>query len=169
MNNLILQEFKKEMPEIFEKVKRDVKKVYGRQRAGLSLGLAEMGMFAGGFVGGYHEYPGTDIVMNKTALRKIMEQQPQNIVWAYTYHILLHEYVHSLGILDEQQCRAITLRITEEVFKELHHPAVVIAKKGIGVYFKGLGLLYAPPEFRADGISIEYIKGFDKESFSFYS
>jgi hypothetical protein len=157
------------MPEIFEKVKKDVKRTVGRHRAGISLGLVEMGMFQGGFVGGMHFPPGTDIVMNKTPLKVILEEQPYEIVWAYTYHILLHEYVHSLGVWDEYQCREITRRITEEVFKEADHPALILAKKGIGTYFPNLNLIYRPPEKRPDGISIEYITGFDKNSYEYYS
>ena len=162
--------FKQEqMPEIFEKVKKDVKRTVGRHRAGISLGLVEMGMFQGKFVGGMHFPPGTDIVMNKTPLKVILEEQPYEIVWAYTYHILLHEYVHSLGVWDEYQCREITRRITEEVFKEADHPAIILAKKGIGTYFPNLNLIYRPPEKRPDGLSIEYITGFDKNSYEYYS
>ena len=157
------------MPEIFEKVKNDVKRTVGRHRAGISLGLVEMGMFQGGFVGGMHFPPGTDIVMNKTPLKVILDEQPYEIVWAYTYHILLHEYIHSLGVWDEYQCREITRRITEEVFKEADHPAIILAKKGIGTYFPNLNLIYRPPERRPDGISIEYITGFDKNSYDYYS
>ncbi|GAH52249.1 unnamed protein product, partial [marine sediment metagenome] len=127
-----LSELKKEMPEIFESVKKDVRKILGRHRAGLSLGLVEMGMFRGGFIGGMHFHPGTEIVMNKSPLKIILDSQPYEIVWAYTYHILLHEYIHSLGIIDEWQCRAITLNISEEIFKEADHPAIILAKNGIG-------------------------------------
>lgn len=165
-----VEELKKEMPIIFEKVKEDVKQILGRRRAGLSLGLAELGMYRGGFIGGMHFPPGTDIVMNKTPLKIILEEQPYEIVWAYTYHILLHEYIHSLGIWDESMCRSITLRITEKIFKETDHPAIILAKNGIGTYFPNLSLIYAPPEYhRPDGISIEYVNGFDRESYSYYS
>ncbi len=164
-----LQGLKKEMPAIFEMVRGDVKKVYGRHRAGLSLGLVSMGMYKGAFIGGMHFPPGTDIVMNKTPLKIIIEQHPYEIVWAYTYHILLHEYIHSLGIWDEQMCRTITLKISEEIFKEADHPAIILAQKGIGTYFPNLRLIYAPPELSPDGLSIEYISGFDKESYSYYS
>ncbi|MFX0156287.1 MAG: hypothetical protein ACFE9Q_17325, partial [Candidatus Hodarchaeota archaeon] len=92
-----LQDLKEQIPRIFKQVKNDVKEVYGRHRAGLSLGLVEMGMYRGGFIGGMHFPPGTDIVMNKTPLKIILKEQPYEIVWAYTYHILLHEYIHSLG------------------------------------------------------------------------
>lgn len=164
-----LKELKKEMPVIFTRVKKDVRKVYRRHRAGLSLGLVEMGMYRGGFIGGMHFNPGTDIVMNKTPLKIILKEQPYNIVWAYTYHILLHEYIHSLGVLDEQQCRTITLRISEKIFKETDHPAIILAKNGIGTYFPNLRLIYAPPDLSPEGIPIEYIYNFDQESYDYYS
>ena len=157
------------MPDIFEKIKEDVRRTTGLHRAGIRLGLVEMGMFQGGFVGGMHFPPGTDIVMNKTPLKVILEQQPYEIVWAYTYHILLHEYIHSLGEWGEYQCRLMTRRITQEVFKEADHPAIILAKNGIGTYFPNLNLIYRPPEKRPDGIPIEYITGFDKNSYDHYS
>ncbi len=126
-------------------------------------------MFQGGFIGGMHFPPGTDIVMNQTPLRIIIEEQPYEVIWAYTYHILLHEYLHSLGVWDERQCREITLRISEEIFKEDDHPAIILAKKGIGAYFPNLQIIYKLPERRPDGIHVEYIIGFDKESLSYYS
>ncbi|MEJ2249994.1 MAG: hypothetical protein P8Y70_04445 [Candidatus Lokiarchaeota archaeon] len=164
-----IEDLKKQIPDIFEKVKKDVKTVFGRQRAGLTLGLADMGMFQGGFIGGMHFHPGTDIVMNKTPLKMILEKQPSEVVWGYVYHILLHEYIHSLGILDEKQCRMLTLEVTEKIFNENDHPAMIFAKKGIGAYFPDLRLMYIPPERRPDGIKIEYLKEFDRNSFSYYS
>ncbi|MFX1418599.1 MAG: hypothetical protein ACFE9N_06735 [Promethearchaeota archaeon] len=164
-----LQELKKEIPEIFKQVKTDVRQVYGRHRAGLSLGLVEMGMYRGGFIGGMHFSPGTDIVMNKTPLEVILKEQSYEIVWAYTYHILLHEYIHSLGILNEHQCRNITLRISEKIFEETSHPAIILAKNGIGTFFPNLPLIYAPPDLNPDGIKIEYIINFDHESYDYIS
>ncbi len=164
-----LNDLKKLMPEIFEKVKKDVRKVYKRHRAGLSLGLIDMGMFQQGFIGGMHFHPGTEIVMNKTPLKLILETQPPEIVWAYTYHILLHEYIHSLGIINERQCKEITLRITKEIFGETGHPAITLAKKGIGAYLPDLKMIYIPPEQKPDGMAIEYIYGFDRESQTYFS
>jgi len=164
-----LHDLKKLMPEIFEKVKNDVRKVYRRHRAGLSLGLVEMGMFQQGFIGGMHFHPGTEIVMNKTPLKLILETQPPEIVWAYTYHILLHEYIHSLGVINELQCREVTLKITEDIFKEPDHPAVILAKNGIATFLPSLKIRYLPPDRKPNGIKIEYITGFDKESYEYYS
>ena len=164
-----LSELKKEMPDIFESVKKDVRKILGRHRAGLSLGLVEMGMFRGGFIGGMHFHPGTEIVMNKSPLKIILDSQPYEIVWAYTYHILLHEYIHSLGVIDERQCRAITLSISEEIFREADHPVIILAKNGIGTFIPNLRIVYVPPEQQLDGMPIEYVYGFDRESQSYFS
>jgi len=152
-----LEELKKEIPEIFAKVKKDVMRVIGKQKAGLRLGLVEMGMNRDGFVGGMHFHPGTEIIINKTPLKVILKSQPYEIVWAYTYHILLGLYIHSLGILNEQQRREMTLKITEKVFKEENHPAVILASNGIGSFIPNLKVLYLPPEPKPDGIPIEYI------------
>ncbi len=164
-----LRELKKIMPDIFERVKRDVRKVTGRHRAGLSLGLVEMGMYRGSFIGGMHFHPGTMILMNKTPLNIILNRQPYKVAWAYVYHILLHEYIHSLGALDEQKCRAITLMISEEIFENEDDPAVIFAKNGIGSYFPNLNLIYAPPDLNPHGFSIEYVSEFDRESQSYFS
>ena len=173
-----LTELKSEIPKIFYKVKRDVEKVFsndetftgrGVRRAGLSLGLADMGMFQGVFIGGMHFHPGNDIVMNKSPLRKIVKSQPYEIVWAYTYHILLSLYLKSLGVIDERQCKLYTLKVSKEIFKEPDHPAIIMAKNGIGHFFPDLNITYVPPDQRPDGMSIEYIIGFDDDNQSYYS
>lgn len=167
--NMNLQEIRKQMPDIFEKVKRDVCKETGRHRAGLSLGLVEMGIFQGGFIGGMFFSGGTMILMNVTPLRTIIEQQSDEIVWAYVYHILLHEYLHSLGFLNEHQCQEITLQISKNIFHDLEHPAVVLASKGLGAYFPDLPLIYAPADYNPDFGRIERVRDFDRESFRYFS
>ncbi len=164
-----LKELKQKMPEIFENVREDVRRILGRHRAGLSLGLLDMGMSARGFIGGMHFSPGTDIVMNTSPLEKLLETQPDEIIWAYTYHILLHEYIHSLGALDEWQCKTITHNISEEVFKNKNHPALILAKNGIGAFLPNWQLEYRPPGPKPKGKFIEYVVGFDKEGHSYYS
>ena len=140
-----LEVLKQKMPGIFESVREDVRRILGRHRAGLSLGLIEMGMSPRGFIGGMHFYPGTEIVMNTSPLKEILATQEDEVIWAYTYHILLHEYIHSLGVLDEWKCKTITLNITEKVFKNKNHPALILAKIGIGAYFPNWQLQYRPP------------------------
>ncbi|MBN1217132.1 MAG: hypothetical protein JXA99_17055 [Candidatus Lokiarchaeota archaeon] len=164
-----LKDFKKELPKIFENVKKDVEKIYGKHRAGLSLGLAEMGISRDDFIGGMHFYPGTDIIMNKTPLRLILKEQSHKISWAYAYHILLHEYIHSLGIIDEYQCRMLTKHITKKIFKEENHPAIILSEKGIGAYIPNFNLIYNSIGLNRNDLNIEYIYGFDENSYTYYS
>jgi hypothetical protein len=181
---LNLKELKVKMPEIFETVKKDVRKVLGRHRAGLRLGLAELGMSGGGFIGGMHYHPGTDIIMNKSPLKIILEDDTDEITLAYTYHILLHEYIHSLrffhdvdtygkkveiNLLNEKNCRLATKKVSKEIFKRADHPAIILAEKGIGYFISNLKIAYIPPEMRPDGIPIEYIYEFDRESQTYFS
>ncbi|MFX1238291.1 MAG: hypothetical protein ACFE8P_11300 [Promethearchaeota archaeon] len=159
---------KRKLPDIFEKVKSDVKKVLKRHRARLNLGLVKIGKPTDGFIGGLHMSPGNDIYMNETALEHIIEGQPKDIVRAYAYHILLYEYIHSLGILEEKKCREITLHISKQVFKK-GDPALILAENGIGINFPNLKMIYAPPELNPYGLSEEYIKDFDRESQTYFS
>ncbi|MHA1264694.1 MAG: hypothetical protein ACTSRS_05585 [Candidatus Helarchaeota archaeon] len=164
-----MHELKKQMPDLFEKVKRDVEKEIGRHRAGLSLGLVSMGMIHGNFIGGMFFSGGTMILMNTDPLYVLIEEQSDEIVLAYVYHILLHEYIHSLGFLNERQCRQIVLEITKNAFQNnLTHPAVILARKGIGAYFPKLHLIYAPPNLDPQaGWQIDRVKDFDRESFRY--
>jgi len=165
-----LDDLKQKMPEIFEKVKNDVRKITGRHRAGLSLRLAEMGRFRGGFIGGMHFYPGTEIIMNLSPLKVMFKKNKEyEIIWAYTYHILLHEYIHSLGIIDENACQTNTRYISEQIFKNKNHWALKIAKYGIGVAFPELNIKIDDHAWHLEGTPIEYVDGFDRESQSYYS
>jgi len=164
-----LSEWKMEVHIVFKKVKDDVQQVLDRHRKGLTLRLVDMGMYQGGFIGGMHFAPGTNIVMNKSPLRLILEAQTDEIVWAYTYHILLNLYLKSLGFFDEHICREATLKVSREIFKEPDHPAIIMAKNGIEAFFPNLKLTSIPPDRRTDGMSIEYITGFDEEDQDYYS
>ncbi len=163
-----LEELREKLPEIFEQVKKDVWKVIKRRRAGLSLGLAELGLFRGGFIGGMYFAGGTMIIMNTTPLRLILENYSDEIVLAYTYHILLHEYIHSLGHLDESHTRILTIQITREVFKDPKHPARIIAEEGLTAFFPKLPLIYAPADYQPTNIRIDIVKEFDKGSKTYY-
>ena len=164
-----LSEFKKEIPIIFEKVKNDVKGVLGRHRSGLALGLVDMGIRQGSFIGGMYSHPGTDIVMNKSPLRIMLESQPYEISWAYTYHILLSLYLKSLGAIDEHQCKVLSLKVSKEIFKETDHPAIILAEEGIGAFIPNLKISCLPPDRRPDGMPIEYFTSLDKENQSYIS
>jgi hypothetical protein len=105
--------------EIFEVVKKAVKKTEGRSRAGLMLGLQELGSTAGGFIGAYYPVSSNIIVINKTPIRRIIETNP-DLLKPYGFHVLLHEYIHSLGFLDEHVTEKKTFDITRNYFGDKH-------------------------------------------------
>ncbi|MBY9015466.1 MAG: hypothetical protein KGD68_07220, partial [Candidatus Lokiarchaeota archaeon] len=72
-------------------------------------------------------------------------------------------------VIDEQQCRTITLNISEEIFKDKNHPVLILARNGIGVFIPDLKIVFVPPERRPDGMPIEYVSDFDRESQSYFS
>ncbi|NHI91333.1 MAG: hypothetical protein EAX96_02445 [Candidatus Lokiarchaeota archaeon] len=167
---MILEELKLKIPDLFEKVKRDVDKAIGRHRAGLSLGFVEMGVSNLGFIGGMFFSGGTIILMNSTVLKVLIntETLSDDIIIYYVYHILLHEYIHSLGFLNEKKCREVTNFVTKEVYEDQNHPARLLAERGIGYYFPKL--IYAPGNYRlSSNIKIERIKNFDKSSQTYFA
>lgn len=165
-----LVDLKKQMPDIFEKVKQDVETVLRQHRAGLTLGLVEMGVSPGGFIGGMFFSGGTMIIMNVTALRLLVmeKHESEEILINYVYHILLHEYIHSLGVLNERKCRQLTFYVTQEIFKDEKHPASIMASRGISAYFPEI--IYAPINYQPNApLRIEMVRDFDKSSTMYYS
>ena len=69
-------EIKKDLINSFEKVKSIVKKEEGFSRAGLMLGLQELGTNINGFIGAYYPVASNIIIMNKTPIRRLLETKP---------------------------------------------------------------------------------------------
>ncbi|MBR9702219.1 hypothetical protein GOV13_04840, partial [Candidatus Pacearchaeota archaeon] len=104
---------------IFELVKEAAWKAKGIGRAGLSLGLIELGASEHAWVGGFHQLGSNLIVMNKAPIRSIGLKSPE-LFKPYMFHVLLHEYIHSLGYADEGLTRRTVHEITAEIFGQDH-------------------------------------------------
>jgi hypothetical protein len=103
--------------DIFALVKRSVKHVLGMRRVGLILYLSDLPMR----VGAYHGVGTNAIVMNRTLLELVEKASgSRREVNSFVFSILLHEYLHSLGVLNEQRVKKLTWRVTREVFGEGH-------------------------------------------------
>ncbi len=105
--------------EIFSIARRCVYDVLGKRRAGLMLGLSPLGIYPDGFVGAYHQMGTNIIVLNDTLIRKISRTKPEMLNY-YIFHLLMHEYLHSLGVTDEWTTRLLTYDITRKVFGDGH-------------------------------------------------
>jgi predicted Zn-dependent protease with MMP-like domain len=151
---------KKDLINIFESVKEAVRKTEGRSRAGLMLGLQEMGSSMQGFVGAYYPVDSNIIVLNKTILRRISETNPE-LFKPYSFHVLLHEYIHSLGMIDERMTRQKTYEICKKQFGEdnlITELSKDITKFYTNLIYPGYGW---KPEIET---GIELVKGFDRSN-----
>jgi hypothetical protein len=145
--------------EVFEMVKKAVDQVLGIHRAGLTLVLGDIP----NHVGAYHEMGSNAIVMNRNLMK---------IVWratrsrsrrnAYTFMILLHEYLHTLGFADDGQVRDLSRRITD-AYVGKGHLAGEMAVQPLDRFFPEINR-YAM--FRDNG-SFETIRKFDSSSTSY--
>lgn len=159
--NCIEDNVKQDLIEIFETVKEAVRKNEGRSRAGLMLGLQELGASLDGFVGAYYPISSNIIVVNKTPLRRII-QTNKKLLKPYIFHVLLHEYIHTLGFLDEYTTQKKTYEISRKQFGEKH----IITQLSTNIKKFLPDIVYplhgwsAPEDFQ----KIELIQGFDKSS-----
>ncbi len=128
--------------DVFELVKKSAERSLGRRRAGLMLYLAKLPMQ----IGAYHTMGTNGIVMNRTILDMVTHgARSLREINSYVYSILLHEYLHALGYVDERDVRRLVYDISLEIFGP-EHPATQIASKGPGAMFPAIALYDAPTE-----------------------
>ena len=112
--------------DVFDIVKKSVKEQLNQERAGLMLVLADLPIQ----LGAYHGMGTNQIVMNHALLdRVIASGHPRNYINSFVYSILLHEYLHSLGVADESEVRRLVYDVSLKTFGP-DHPASTIASKG---------------------------------------
>lgn len=112
--------------DVFEIVKKSVKEHLNRERAGLMLVLADLPLQLGAF----HGLGTNQIVMNRALLdRVIASGHPRSHINSFVYSILLHEYLHSLGVVDEGEVRRLVFNVSLKTFGP-DHPTSTIASKG---------------------------------------
>jgi hypothetical protein len=111
--------------EIFSVVKRAVREVLGVRRAGLELLLVDLP----GEIGAMHQVGSNAIIMNRRHLQAIMRSSRSRLeVNSYIFLLLLHEYLHSLGVLDEGEVTALSMKVIREALGE-DHPAYKMAPR----------------------------------------
>ena len=103
--------------EVWEIVKDTVKNSLGKYRVGMMLFLDDLSLN----LGAYHPVGTNNIVLNKT-LVKIVEATVKSKleVNAFIYSLLVHEYVHALGYLSEDEARRLVHQISRCSFGERH-------------------------------------------------
>ncbi|HXV45143.1 MAG TPA: hypothetical protein VD736_00540 [Nitrososphaera sp.] len=115
----------KDFNEAFELVKSAVLQKFRMHRAGLSLILQVMPSQ----LGAYHMLGSNTIVMNSyllAAVRKIAGSTEEYN--SYKFMVLAHEYLHSLGIVDENTVRQMTFDLCRWMLGD-DHTATRMAKE----------------------------------------
>lgn len=104
--------------KIFSIVKKNVMKHLGKERAGLGLALADLPST----LGAYWQVGGNYIVMNENLVNAMMRISKSITEFnSYVYVILTHEYLHSLGYIDETEARNVTADVVKASFGLEHH------------------------------------------------
>lgn len=151
----------KNFADIFELVKRAVKVVLGRERAGLMLYLGNLPLR----VGAFHQIGSNGIVMNKRLLNLMFKSsKSMTEVNSYVFSVLLHEYLHSLGYVDEAQVRRLVYEVCRDVFGE-DHPVTEMALNGP---FPKVPPSELQPQSYED-LELELIKDFERSNQSYIS
>jgi len=145
--------------EVFELVKRVVDEELGEHRAGLSLVLANMPST----IGAYHPVGANIIVANKSLIKGLqaITKNPKEIN-AFVFMILLHEYLHSLGYLDETEVRRVSERVSSSALGP-NHPTVKLASANWLELYPQLQSLSQQPFSR----DFEVVQKFDSSSTSY--
>ena len=144
--------------DIFDLVKAVVKNYLNADQAGLLLGLSDLGSYGHNYLGAFYSFDANTIVINKRPLNKIKQTKP-SLYNPYIFHVLLHEYIHSLGVIEENQVRQLAYEITQKYFGK-NHIATKIAFN-LEKFIPNLTFgNFEPPE----DMSIEFISGIDRDN-----
>lgn len=153
-----------DLADIFEIVKLAVRRTTGRERSGLMLGLANLGGNPQGFVGAFYPVATNIIVMNSLPLKRIRETDPA-LYKPYVFHILLHEYLHTLGVIDESVTRQKAFEISLKLFGK-GHPVTQFAADLSRFVPKLVYPVYGWQP--SEDFRLELVEGFDRSSTSSY-
>ena len=148
----------KDFNEAFELVKSAVDAKFKMHRAGLSLVLQVLPTQ----LGAYHILGSNMIIMNKRILDIIKSKKSLLEYNAYLFVVLCHEYLHSFGIIDENQVRKMTYDLCEYLLGE-NHPSTLMARHQPWKVFPELQLYQS----NKIGNSFEIVKNFDKTTQSY--
>lgn len=153
----------RDLPDIFEIVKKAVYLSKKGHRSGIMLGLADLGAGKHQWIGGYHVITSNGIIMNSRPIEHIKEFNSE-LLKPYEFVILTHEYIHTLGIIDESKCREMTYDVSLELFG-YDHLVTKMAKNMAQFlpYIQTAEYGWMPPQ----DPNIYYVRGFDRSSASY--
>jgi len=143
---------------VFGLVKDAVEDTMGERRPGLMLALQQLPEN----IGALHPVGTSFIVMNKDMLKKVRAFYGQETFNSCVFYVLLHEYLHTLGYLNEADVYRLSYLICRRVLGE-RHASTMIARHGIGSVMPEIGIQVQHPS----DDWLEIVDGFDSENMSY--
>jgi predicted Zn-dependent protease with MMP-like domain len=159
----------KDFNDAFELVKMAVNEKFKMHRAGLSLVLQGLPTN----LGAYHVLGSNMIIINRRILDIIRKRKSHEEYNSYLFMVLVHEYLHSFGIVEELQVRSMTYNLCKSLLGE-NHLACIMARYQPWAVFPELNLYQSSNNHdnstnTNDGFerSFEIVKNFDKTTQSY--
>lgn len=147
--------------EIWEVVKETTKYSLGKQRVGMMLFLDDLPLN----IGAYHPLGTNNLVLNR-ALVQVVEAATNShkLVNCFVYVLLLHEYLHALGYVAEEDVRPTVYEVAKKSFGE-DSLVARLAEKGPWALLRGvpLNVIQAPKRV------MEIVKDFERSNQGYIS
>lgn len=114
-------------------------------------------------VGGLYPSATNIIVMNRAPMAFLAKDQER--YRAYCFHILLHEYLHSLGFMDEGEVRRRTYQISKATLGEAH--IATMMAMDLSRFLPKVS--YGAPKDKDGELDIELVSDFDRSNCSYFA
>ena len=169
MNTNILSEYNKltydDYNGLFRLVKKVVKQSTGRIRPAMLLALA----YLNPNVGAFHQVGTNAMVLNKLIIDGInMISEDNEKKKAYVFVLLLHEYLHAVGFVNETDVRKLSYAISRTFFG-LDHYVTQFSRSSPYSIFVGLKeAIYEIAKSSKIDTKIEFISDFDNENANYF-
>lgn len=101
---------------LYKFISKIVKTILNKEHPKILLGLLNLGFSREQFIGGFFLEGTNEIYLNRTALNIMKKETSSDHYKAYLIFLLLHEYLHAIGYLDEHKTMKLTTAILLAIF-----------------------------------------------------
>ena len=150
----------KTFSDMFEIVREITRQYLGMEQAGLMVGVIDLGAHSKGFIGAFYSLNSNMIIINKRPLARILQTNP-SLYNYYIFHVMLHEYIHSIGSYDEAMTRQLVYEISGHYFGANH----LVTQLASNIERFMPNLAYPTDGFQEpQDINIEFVRGIDRKN-----
>jgi len=149
--------------DIWRIVKDVAKNTLGEQRQSIMLFLADLPLG----LGAYHPLGTNNVVLNRNLIQVVEgSTKSKRLTNAFVYNLLVHEYLHALGHISEEEVRSLVYEISKKCFGK-DHAASQLARMGPWSLLRNVPLDRVPTETQRP--ELEIVRDFDKSDRTYIS